>query len=61
LADNLAAMQWTMTDDEQQRLDDVSERALPYPHWYQRQFTAERYSRDGAPGGAFAYQFPTSE
>jgi diketogulonate reductase-like aldo/keto reductase len=61
LADNLAATQWTMTPDEQTRLDEVSEQPLPYPHWYQRQFTAERYSRDGAPGEAFTYQFPTSE
>jgi aryl-alcohol dehydrogenase-like predicted oxidoreductase len=25
----------------------ASARPLPYPHWYQRQFTAERFSRDG--------------
>jgi aryl-alcohol dehydrogenase-like predicted oxidoreductase len=61
LADNLAATQWTMTPDEQQRLDDVSAIPFPYPHWYQRQFTAERYSREGAPGEAFAYQFPTAD
>jgi len=60
LADNLAAVQWTMTADEQHRLDDVSAIPYPYPHWYQRQFTAERYSRDGAPGEAFTYQFPTA-
>ena len=36
---------WTMTADEQQLLDEVSAVPLPYPHWYQRQFTAERYSR----------------
>jgi aryl-alcohol dehydrogenase-like predicted oxidoreductase len=61
LADNLAAVQWAMTDDERDRLDAVSALPDPYPHWYQRQFTAERFSRDGAPAGAFAYQFPTSE
>jgi aryl-alcohol dehydrogenase-like predicted oxidoreductase len=61
LADNLAAMQWTMSDDERQRLDEVSAVAFPYPHWYQRQFTAERYSRDGAPADAFTYQYPTAD
>jgi aryl-alcohol dehydrogenase-like predicted oxidoreductase len=61
LADNLAATQWTMTADEQQRLDEVSAVPFPYPHWYQRQFTAERYSREGAPGEAFTYQFPTAD
>lgn len=61
LADNLAAVQWTLTDDERERLDSVSAVPAPYPHWYQRQFTAERYSRDGAPAEAFTYQFPTAE
>jgi hypothetical protein len=22
---------------------------LPYPHWFHRQFTAERFSKDGPP------------
>ena len=61
LADNLAAVQWTMTAEEQQRLDDASAMPFPYPHWYQRQFTAERYSRDGSPAEAFTYQFPTTQ
>jgi aryl-alcohol dehydrogenase-like predicted oxidoreductase len=61
LADNLAATQWTMTADEQQLLDEVSAVPFPYPHWYQRQFTAERYSRQGAPAEAFTYQFPTAD
>jgi aryl-alcohol dehydrogenase-like predicted oxidoreductase len=61
LADNLAATQWTMTADEQERLDEVSAVPFPYPHWYQRQFTAERYSREGAPAEAFTYQFPTAD
>jgi hypothetical protein len=61
LADNLAATQWTMTADEQQRLDEVSAVPFPYPHWYQRQFTAERYSREGAPAEAFNYQVPTAD
>ena len=57
LLDNLAAAQWTMSETEQQRLDDISEIAAPDPQWYQRQFTAERWSRDGAPAGAFDYKF----
>ena len=57
LVDNLAAAAWTLTPDEVARLDSVSEPARPYPAWYQRQFTAERSSRDGAPEGAFDYRF----
>lgn len=57
LRDNLAAAGWSLTPAETARLDEVSAVALPYPHWYQRQFTAERYSRDGAPAGAFDYRF----
>jgi aryl-alcohol dehydrogenase-like predicted oxidoreductase len=49
LVDNLAAAQWSLTDDEVARLDAASERTLPYPYWFQRRFTAERFSRDGAP------------
>ena len=61
LTDNLASVRWTMTDDERERLDSVSAVPAPYPHWYQRQFTAERYSREGAPAEAFTYQFPTAD
>jgi aryl-alcohol dehydrogenase-like predicted oxidoreductase len=57
LADNLAAAQWELAPDEIARLDAVSARPLPYPHWFQRQFTAERSSREGAPSGAFNYRF----
>jgi aryl-alcohol dehydrogenase-like predicted oxidoreductase len=49
LVDNLAAAQWTLDDDEVARLDEASARVLPYPYWFQRRFTAERFSRDGAP------------
>ena len=45
LADNLASVQWSLDDDEVARLDAVSARPLPYPYWFQRQFTAERFSR----------------
>lgn len=55
LADNLAAAQWQLTGEETARLDTVSERPWPYPHWFHRQFTAERFSRDGAPPTAHDY------
>jgi len=57
LRDDLAAASWTLAPDEVARLDECSEPARPYPYWYQRQFTAERWSRDGAPPGAFDYRF----
>ena len=28
---------------------------MPYPHWFHRQFTAERFSRAGAPPTAYDY------
>lgn len=55
LADNLAAATWSLSADELAELSSVSERPLPYPHWFQRQFTAERFSRAGAPEGAYRY------
>jgi aryl-alcohol dehydrogenase-like predicted oxidoreductase len=55
LEDNLAAAAWRLDEGETGRLDAASERPLPYPHWYQRQFTAERYSRQGAPAEAYHY------
>ena len=61
LHDNLAAGGWQLEPDEKVRLDDVSEPARPYPVWYQRQFTAERSSRDGAPPGAFSYRFDADD
>jgi len=58
LADNLAAGTWDLDPGELARLDAASARPLPYPHWYQRQFTAERSSRAGAP--PTAYRYPTT-
>jgi aryl-alcohol dehydrogenase-like predicted oxidoreductase len=49
LADNIAAMEWSLDANEVARLDDVSARPLPYPYWFQRTFTAERFSRTQTP------------
>jgi diketogulonate reductase-like aldo/keto reductase len=61
LTENLQAASWTLTDEEAAQLDTVSATELLYPHWYQRQFTAERFGREGAPPGAFDYRFEASE
>ena len=42
LVDNLAAATWTLSDEEVVRLDEVSALPLPYPHWHQQKFGAER-------------------
>ena len=42
LADNLAAANWSLTDAEVERLDDVSALPLPYPNWHQQKFAGER-------------------
>ena len=42
LADNLAAAAWELSAEEVARLDEVSDRPLPYPYWHQRKFNAER-------------------
>jgi aryl-alcohol dehydrogenase-like predicted oxidoreductase len=42
LQDNLAAATWKLSDEEVERLDQVSAIALPYPHWHQQKFGAER-------------------
>jgi aryl-alcohol dehydrogenase-like predicted oxidoreductase len=42
LADNLAAAELTLTDDEVARLDDVSAEPLRYPHWHQAKTSADR-------------------
>jgi diketogulonate reductase-like aldo/keto reductase len=55
LSDNLAAAGWQLETEEVDRLDAASSRPLPYPHWYQRQFTAERFSRGGSPPEAYEY------
>ncbi len=39
LRDNLGAVGWTLSEDQLTRLNDVSERPLPYPYWHQRGFT----------------------
>jgi aryl-alcohol dehydrogenase-like predicted oxidoreductase len=41
LADNLGAATWTLTDEELQRLDDLTIPRLLYPYWHQ-QFSARR-------------------
>ena len=57
LQDNLNASTWQLTDEEYQRLNRTSAVTTPYPQWFQRQFTAERYSKAGAPDDAFNYDF----
>ena len=42
LQDNLAAATWKLSDEEVERLDQISAIALPYPHWHQQKFGAER-------------------
>ena len=42
LADNLAAAEMTLTDDEIARLDEVSAQPLRYPHWHQAKTSADR-------------------
>jgi aryl-alcohol dehydrogenase-like predicted oxidoreductase len=42
LKDNLAAATWKLSNEEVERLDQVSSIALPYPLWHQQKFGAER-------------------
>jgi aryl-alcohol dehydrogenase-like predicted oxidoreductase len=42
LADNLAAAELELTNDERSRLDDVSREPLRYPHWHQRNTASDR-------------------
>ncbi len=42
LRDNLAAANWQLSDDEVERLDEVSALPLPYPHWHQQKFAGDR-------------------
>jgi aryl-alcohol dehydrogenase-like predicted oxidoreductase len=44
LADNLAAVNLTLTTEERQRLDQVSAPALLYPYWHQAHNAKERLS-----------------
>jgi aryl-alcohol dehydrogenase-like predicted oxidoreductase len=42
LRDNLAAANWTLTEEEVKSLDDVSALPLPYPYWHQQKFGGDR-------------------
>jgi len=42
LRDNLATANWTLTDAEVERLDEVSALPLPYPYWHQQKFAGDR-------------------
>lgn len=42
LRDNLAAANWTLTDAEVERLDELSAVPLPYPYWHQQKFAGDR-------------------
>jgi aryl-alcohol dehydrogenase-like predicted oxidoreductase len=44
LADNLAAASVTLTDDERDRLDEVSAMPLLYPYWHQANTASDRLS-----------------
>ncbi len=44
LADNLAAAELSLSDDEMARLDEASATPLPYPYWHQRNFASDRLS-----------------
>ncbi len=44
LADNLAAAELTLTDDEVARLDEVSAPPLLYPYWHQQKTASDRLS-----------------
>ncbi len=44
LRDNLATANWTLTDAEVERLDEVSAPPLPYPYWHQQKFAGDRNS-----------------
>ncbi len=42
LSANLAVANWSLTDAEVEKLDDVSALPLPYPYWHQQKFASER-------------------
>lgn len=42
LRDNLRAAEWEMTEEELERLNEVSEPVPIYPYWHQRKYNAER-------------------
>lgn len=43
--DNLAALDWSLSDEECSLLHDASARPLPYPYWHHRQHNKSRYTR----------------
>lgn len=47
LEDNLGAAGWRLEPDEVRRLDEVSARPLPYPHWHQQLYNRERMAPRG--------------
>jgi aryl-alcohol dehydrogenase-like predicted oxidoreductase len=57
LADNLASATWQLEPAEREVLDRESAVPLPYPHWFQRQFTAERFGKDGPPDPSSAHVY----
>jgi aryl-alcohol dehydrogenase-like predicted oxidoreductase len=42
LVDDLGAANWSLSQEEMRRLDEVSRRPLPYPYWNQQRFNQER-------------------
>lgn len=44
LADNLAAAELGLTDDQIERIERASHPSLPYPIWHQRKTVADRLS-----------------
>lgn len=39
LKDNLGAVGWDLTQDQIKKLDEASNKPLPYPYWHQQQFS----------------------
>ncbi len=44
LADNLRAIELTLSDDERTKLEQVSRQPLLYPYWHQRKTASDRLS-----------------
>ena len=42
LDDNLGAVGWQLDAEQVRRLDEVSARPLPYPHWHHQKYNSER-------------------
>jgi aryl-alcohol dehydrogenase-like predicted oxidoreductase len=57
LTDNLAAASWKLDAAELAILDAASAAPLPYPHWFQRQFTSERFGPNGPPDPSRAHTY----